>query len=419
MVFYARTRSDSDISSDRNLTTERDVLKLNGVVLHDITRSDTFLHAQARWYSKEMKDNPTPGFHRLKRAGHIINTPMVSESHHYNCLKVPYSFHFSFYNPAGYTHQIVETGQKVADFNSCPLLPLPTATSDLESAKDQAVTQAWSNVKLSETQALVSAAEAGETISSMFSIARRIIKVATAIKNLNGKVLLAEISPKELSDRYMEFRYSLRPLVGEIANTMKAINSLGVQRKRLTFRGAVTDVFEDTDESDYTGSTWFFYGARRDQHYTRTVHSSIRVRAGVLTETWGDNLVGKFGLLDIPESMWELVPFSFVADWFFNIGAKVAAFSYNYGLRSLASWVTVETVTHRMTRADPFWTQVGTTSGSQTFSESFPETVVAITVKKERVPNPELQVLPSFNLRMNYLKLLDLIIMGKNLLRHL
>jgi hypothetical protein len=339
----------------------------------------------------------------------------------YQAPSTPYSFRCSF-DGSDWGGFVTRNGTWNAYLGGFPLLP-PSPTFDVSSQIDQAVTQAWSNVKLSETQALVSLGEARETIDSVFSMTRRLIKVARAIKKLDVKYLAKQLSAKELSDRYMEFRYSLRPLVGEVTNTLNAINSIGVRRDRLTFRGAVVDMYDTSNDllrhDDTSFGVWEAGDWKRDRTLRQTRHTSVRVRAGVLTETWSDDLIGKFGLLDIPESTWELVPFSFVVDWFFNVGAKVAAFSYNYGLRPLASWVTTELVTIRKTHVlQDEWRQVYVKRPG-TIVEKDQSYLLCTSIEKMRTPNPELRVLPSFNLRLNAFKLLDLIIMGRNLFRSL
>jgi hypothetical protein len=305
-----------------------------------------------------------------------------------------------------------KTGTWIYSENQLPLIAVPSWV-DHSDWVDQAVTQAWSRASISEVQGLVSAGELNETVSSLFSIARRLIKVAKAIKRLDANALKKEFTAKELADRYMELRYSLRPLVGEISGTYKAIKTLGNVNKRLTFRGAKTDLFSDTETVTNDSSTWYVYGAHQVVDYERTINMSVKVRAGVLCETWADDLIAKFGLLDIPESMWELVPFSFVVDWFFNIGQKIAAFSYNYGLTALASWVTVERVALRNTRVKEIRWE-GDWPGNTTV-ETCPCAQTALSVYRERVPNPELSALPSFNLNLDAFKLLDLVIMGRNL----
>jgi len=48
-----------------------------------------------------------------------------------------------------------------------------------------------------------------------------------------------------------------------------------------------------------------------------------------------------FSWESIPITAWELIPFSFVVDWFVNFGDYIQALTPKLGIKGLSSWTTV------------------------------------------------------------------------------
>jgi len=202
----------------------------------------------------------------------------------------------------------------------------------------------------------------------------------------------------------MELRYAIRPVVYDVNNFTAALEqSRSLQFSRFTSRGfrSLNRTFSDTiplvGYPDGTGTV------------NRQATYRVNIRAGVLSEVQQSHL-STWGGDQLLETAWELVPFSFIADWFANFGDIIATITPNIGVRELASWVTTETtVTQRnwcdsvqMTKDPAVYTAscVLNHSGERKY-ESF---------HKSRVPNPELSYYPRSNMRLDGLKLLDLAI---------
>lgn len=114
------------------------------------------------------------------------------------------------------------------------------------------------------------------------------------------------------------------------------------------------------------------------------------------------------------ESIWELVPFSFILDWFFNIGNVISSWSLNPSLRPISSWVTVselQTVTYLLNngingnRTHDWKTFVWTDGYYQ-----------ATRLIQERFPNPARPILPSLKINLDIGKITDLATIGYKLL---
>jgi hypothetical protein len=112
--------------------------------------------------------------------------------------------------------------------------------------------------------------------------------------------------------------------------------------------------------------------------------------------------------------MWELTPFSFIADWFFNIGQTISSWTPNPGVKELASWVTTveedfcEITSPAFARTYDVYTYEDSYSGSGIKMSKKVKTIT-------RTPSPTKSIMPRFKLKLNAFKLLDLAIIGKTL----
>jgi hypothetical protein len=85
-----------------------------------------------------------------------------------------------------------------------------------------------------------------------------------------------------------------------------------------------------------------------------------------------DNLAKVAGsrLRDIPATLWEVVPYSFVVDWFFNVGDWIQAFTPAPGITPLRNWATVITQSDSESSAKCEW-DVPLSEGSLSYEGDF------------------------------------------------
>lgn len=388
-----------------------------------------------------MTDVVTPEWNRKRNQGMIINNPMSKVTQvDWNpvCPAFSdYAIEFNDCSPKRWrTINSVETfgtipssmylqpyGGDISDLGAClPAVP----AYDVQDQVDLAVNKAWSKVGLDETYLLTTLGESQKTVASITAIFSRFLRVLRSLKRLKAREVLHELSGKQLQDRYMELRYAIRPLVydynGAVAALQKQTSAL---HDRLTFRGHDSELIANwfgTDmlwqsHSDQYG-TFEKYVQKLEQYQ---VH--IDVRAGVLTQLETKSQLPVWGLTMPVEAAWELTPFSFILDWFFNIGDTITAWTPNFGLRSLASWYTVTVTQEQSAKCTDSWATMvaGTDPNRRPLRHDLqltPDCQVSRTiVTKQRVPNPTRAIAPSLDLRLNALKLADLLIIGKKLVR--
>lgn len=310
---------------------------------------------------------------------------------------------------------------------------------DEQSVIDRAVTKAYANCDVSEASVLVTAAEAYETVVGITSILKRAYKIYKALIKLSNptkgrkritrvllqmdvaglkKLLAAEIgSTRELTARWMEMRYSLRPLIYDAKQLIAAINGKAKGSERRTFRSRVVEQREEQFSAVQGPSN-----AQYDIKLEGTVTRSFEARAGILANV-SYSTIGLWGLDQPIEAIWEIVPCSFVFDWFWNIGKTIQSWTPNVGINQLASWVVTTDLTTYQTRiGESNWAK-SSNNGLYNYWNEFLIGPGASTLKtvlrKERSPNPKRSILPRLDIRLDRAKLLDLSIILDQLRRGL
>jgi hypothetical protein len=65
-------------------------------------------------------------------------------------------------------------------------------------------------------------------------------------------------------------------------------------------------------------------------------------------------------MAQIPAAIWEIIPFSFVVDWFVNVESFIRAVTPKADVHRLAEWVTIETEREEMFTANYSWNNAPT-----------------------------------------------------------
>lgn len=287
-------------------------------------------------------DHVIPDYHARIRAGEVINNPYNSR------LRTTYR--------GGALHELRE------EFDGNPQSRwhiysgnrdiLKSTTSDdifyvnnvwkyqhkVDEMLNRVRLEATARAKSSSAQTLATLGELKKTVGfitgNMRSIAQLLKQAKRRFKNGVPKSAqhlsfrdLVSLYPKKWSEIWLGYRYGIRPLVYDINNHLEALESLG-QPLRVKFSSSDSLRLEDEFE---VGNYSINYAAEKYHRAKITMNYSnqhtIDVSSGILAEWDVSNLtpVKAFGLDAVASSAWELVPFSFVIDWLFNIGTLIQA----------------------------------------------------------------------------------------------
>jgi hypothetical protein len=334
-------------------------------------------------------DVVTRGYHRLSQQGFIINNPYARERKTFTCsgtfLRWKYNGQ-SCGNPVAFTEEWID-GPYALKACTGQTTQTPTAVfsaSEIQALISVASSKAWSNANQHDANVLQDAAESRQLAKLLISpktTAQKIIAAAVKTRGksvLSGAKSLGKSSLDLASDLWLQYQYGIKPLVSTLNGVVDAMARYR-KRHRWTARGNVS--LSRTKVTSGSSAYWV-----ADIFWTRTDVHEVKVRAGILLEEevkLTNNLgVDASGMLSLP---WELIPFSFVADWFINVGDFISSIVPFTTKTPLATWYTIEeTITSTFTvtgngAPKGAWTIVRGASG--TFSGSLQS-------KKRLVPLP-------------------------------
>ena len=361
-------------------------------------------------YTKDMVDWK---FRERQAAGEIFNNPFLSVktevipaglTQFYREQTIPWSAGTATYMYSGQ----LDAGSHAPDYLALPGIDMVEMTRDVV---DKAVTQAYGNRSVVVMATTMALAEGKKTIIGLTQILYRVLDIAIAVKRLDMKFLAGQISPSELANRYMELRYAIRPLMIDAKNIMAAIHD-PQSEVRATARGGQNDSVVVSDViSDRTVFTIHGLDIRAD--FQRTSAIIIEARAGVLCDVRPSD-ASIWGIDQIVETVWEVIPWSFILGWFVDVASLISSWTPKAGVDELASWVTTKTYLKQsvhMTNVrdigpQPIYPIIVRWSGSNNKNS----------VTTHRYPNPNRSVWPSINISLDALKIIDLGIILKGVI---
>lgn len=220
------------------------------------------------------------------------------------------------------------------DANNMPAALMVPSDTDLSKARNKAYAKFVSKVH-DEAAAMV-AVDLGESLKSLNMIASRAKQLRDAFKALkqgnfvrlrrtlmippemvsvkglvmNKKRLMynkRKTFKKSLADQWLEYHFGWQPLVEDIFNATKAL-TVPLDNYRSVLGSGKVDYHEP-------------FGMAPVVQYAGSVRIGYRANVRVTNPRLVD--ASRLGLLNPASIAWELLPFSFVADWAVNIGQMI------------------------------------------------------------------------------------------------
>lgn len=337
---------------------------------------------------KVMYDVVTPSYKKLSGDGKIINNPMtiIEES----CQVIPQTGQMSLFTRAGYAPNGTLIRDEVFWNNVVPGGIRSSGSpfkGPLPDVSQNAINDAIAASHQRNVMGMVDLLEAHKTVALLKQNAQRLESLLRGVPlrrlgrkhfSKNGKVALSKYKPRTVAGRasdaaglHLEIQYGFLPLMMTIEGLMKTFMDYDPPIRQ-TFRGSNSDDDRTVDKiyENVTGLSGNVIGQLENIFICER---STYARAGVLTE-YRPPLQGLLGLefRDIPTAAYELIKFSFVLDWWYDLGSFIEAAVPVPGYSQLASWSTVvhkEVVSH--TRFGPYMHDTKTEgSGSSQFTRS-------------------------------------------------
>jgi hypothetical protein len=200
-----------------------------------------------------------------------------------------------------------------------PVVPASVISDSVNAAKNKIRNSNWNIGQ--------SLAELPETAAFVLKTAMRIFTAYKAARRLNWnkvrKILNASHTSrsKSVASGWLEYSYAWKPLIGDAYNVAKLLED-GLKEPSFTATSRVLDK-TFTAPTLNPGS----YGSLTGTFKRGCVTSyTFRVADPLIFD------LERSGLMNPASTTWELIPFSFVIDWFYNLGALLDSLSLGFGL---------------------------------------------------------------------------------------
>jgi hypothetical protein len=212
---------------------------------------------------------------------------------------------------------------------------------------DQADVHTSLSAELAEgiAMSLVSVAEAPKTllmISKALKLLRHPFREAQQLLQLSRSALRDPEKRREVvdlaSNLWLEGRYGWRPFVYDVMDHVEALNS-GLRPIRMTVRSKVPQ--DEGTNVTYSGKLvrageiWSILTTSAEFSYFyrcgQTADYPVRLSSSAFN----------YGLYDPVGTLWELIPLSFVVDWFVNLGDMLKSFQAYALVDERVGWTTV------------------------------------------------------------------------------
>lgn len=231
-------------------------------------------------------------------------------------------------------------------------------------------------------------AELRKTIRGFKGLLQRVIG---AIRSM---ILRHHNAIPRMADLWLEWRYALRPIAYDIIAFVKTVNEGYLLPKREIYKERKGETLTATIKTPLVIGNWIgditLEGSLSARGTAETLIEPTRFRIAPFTTAW------------------ELTPFSFIVDWFFNVGNSLAALESQVEFPDMQLSNGYQLQFTRTAKVS--WTNTSYWTGNG----SFQSTVIGY--QRKRWPITSVNTTPSFNLNGDGFKLLDLLAILRTLM---
>lgn len=312
-----------------------------------------------------------PGFNKLMSQGSIIPmTPWNQESRSGYVESSSWN-----YTTTANGHQWCDAGRPIRDEW---IITREQLLAHVPDTYDQYVNEAAAKIYTQSFDALTSLAEMKQTLRLFTSLAKRLAKLEWP-RNW-----------RSVSCEWLQYRYGWRVFVYELQDLINVLTDFDETRTRFSERAGYT---ETSTIQDYLRTPYghFAIGGTTDDVVTVSMRGAVVADIEIPKFSFNPLLTG-----------WEKIPFSFVLDWFINVGKTLAAISFACTQRAYTASAGYRVEINRTYHHEIVDTESSFESGVATCD--------AVSTGYVEVRRPcRITYTPRFILRINPLKIVDLL----------
>lgn len=291
--------------------------------------------------TKSIEDVVTPNFAKLRRQGSIVMNPLVMDTDTQGNTGTG----FIKVGPhASWSNGWVTIEGDMSTSVESALGSAMSLESDADMVKAMAIINAYANLNSAPILGGEILGTLSETISMLRRPFSRSLELLAKIAKKRQRILKSvRSSTKASADAWLEYRYGWRPI---ILDGMEIMRQAGVIQSRLVkarhvARGAAV---RERSFTKPVSSAIFSsaYHAEGTLTLTEKVRSSVGIIYSMRAQSNYERVARTLGLTarDLPSTVWELMPWSFVGDWFVNTGDWIQAIMPRDDVSIQSSWRT-------------------------------------------------------------------------------
>lgn len=288
---------------------------------------------------RETNDVVVPNYRERSAAGEVFMNPFRSEITKYSCASISSHEHHWVPTCSGTSTKSVAGNTSYGGWGGF-LTAQPGWVDQTRNLRELAGTEAWANVTSPEVLGGEFLRDAGRTLSLVTNPLRELRNVLSSIRSSKGYRKKGLTLGQYISSEWLKYRYGITPLVHDCVGAFEAVYK-PIFTDRVTARGYENyPLYEATDTVTKNSIGGIFTCVT--ERYASQAQS---VRAGVLYQHVA-GMPEKFGIHfnQLVPTLWEILPGSFVSDWFVNVGDYLAAVTPRAGITVLSSWTTTKVV---------------------------------------------------------------------------
>lgn len=275
---------------------------------------------------------------------------------------------------------------------SLPRVSYALTDADIDRAKVEVCTDVLAKRGRTDSNLWETMAEYDQAVGMFKPTMNKLVAVLDKAARATQRGRTARLAITSASGLWLQYRYGIKPLIGDMEHILKTIRTFSKRVERRSTRSTKTLY----GSGILQGSTDTPVGLRVT--WANSINDRVTLRAMSLDEVdlsfYKELGFGEKSLATLP---WELVPYSFVVDWFLNVGDYINAMvPAGNGWKSLGSCLSMERVTTNV------YTPTSSTSTVAGFPATGPMTgSVGVTLhSKDRGPmvSPRIVVKSDFRL---------------------